>query len=225
MRRIKALLRRVGEILKGDPDRFLREVSGVIHVGANAGQERDLYERHGLRVLWIEPIPEVFELLEANIAGLARQRALQCLVTDRDDVEYPFHVANNEGASSSILEFDLHRDIWPDIAYERTIVLRSKTLASVIAQSGVAAGEYDALIVDTQGSELLVLQGAGPVLHNFAYIKTRVPDFRAYAGGCEVADVAAFLAPLGYREHSRHDFARRPGGAGSYYDIIYKREA
>lgn len=69
------------------------------------------------------------------------------------------------------------------IAYERTIVLRSKTLASVLAANRVAAGEYDALIVDMQGSELLVLQGAIPLLRDFAYIKTRVPDFRAYAGG------------------------------------------
>lgn len=92
--RIKALLSPVTTLLKSDPDRLLRKVSGVIHVGGNSGQEKDLYERRGLRVIWIKPIPEVFELLEANIAGLSRQRALQYLVTDRDDVEYQFHVAN-----------------------------------------------------------------------------------------------------------------------------------
>jgi FkbM family methyltransferase len=221
---VGALLRSAMAMLRRDPDRFLRKASGVIHVGANSGQEKDLYERRGLRVIWIEPIPEVFEMLLVNIAGLARQRALQYLVTDKDDVEYPFHIADNNGASSSILEFDLHTDIWPEIAYERTITLRSKTLASVIGANRIAADEYDVLVVDTQGSELLVLQGAIPVLHNFTYIKTRVPDFRAYAGGCEVADIASFLARFGYRESSRHDFARRPGGGGGYYDIVYRRE-
>src|SRR5438046_1455790 len=82
----------------GDTDRFLKEASGVIHVGANVGEERELYDRHGLRVVWIEPISEVFETLTANIAGFPRQRALQYLVTDQDGTEHQFHVASNNGA-------------------------------------------------------------------------------------------------------------------------------
>ena len=46
---------------------FLHEVSGVVHVGASRGQERTLYQQYGLRVLWIEPIQEVFEDLQANL--------------------------------------------------------------------------------------------------------------------------------------------------------------
>ena len=78
-------------------DRFLRRISGVIHVGANTGQERQRYARRGLAVLWIEPIPDVFATLRANVRELERQRALEYLVTDRDGAEYEFHVANNEG--------------------------------------------------------------------------------------------------------------------------------
>lgn len=39
---------------------FLSKGRGVIHVGANAGQERELYAAFGLHVIWIEPIPDVF---------------------------------------------------------------------------------------------------------------------------------------------------------------------
>jgi hypothetical protein len=46
-------------------------------------------------VLWIEPLPDVFATLAANIAGSPRQRAIECLVTDRDDLPYEFNVANN----------------------------------------------------------------------------------------------------------------------------------
>ena len=66
--KIKAILHQARSMLKRDPDRFLRKVSGVIHVGANAGQERELYAKFGLRVIWIEPIPEVFEKLKMNVA-------------------------------------------------------------------------------------------------------------------------------------------------------------
>src|SRR5262245_2591910 len=45
---IRTNLRRIRSMLKRDPDSFLREVSGVIHVGANTGQEKELYEKFGL---------------------------------------------------------------------------------------------------------------------------------------------------------------------------------
>jgi hypothetical protein len=67
---------------------FLGKVRGVIHVGANSGQERDTYLRHGLSVVWIEAIAEVFEELLVNIKNHANQRAFCALLSDRDDKEY-----------------------------------------------------------------------------------------------------------------------------------------
>jgi FkbM family methyltransferase len=96
-----------------EPDDFLRSYSGVIHVGANSGQERTLYAQHGLNVVWIEPIPEVYAALTDNIVGYPRQTAINALITDKDGETYTLHVANNEGASSSILDLHDHRDIWP----------------------------------------------------------------------------------------------------------------
>ena len=162
--KIKAILHRARSMLKRDPDRFLREVSGVIHVCANTGQERKFYSEYGLRVIWIEPIPEVFEKLKENVADFSQQRALKCLVTDQDNVAYQFHIANNEGHSSSILDLNLHKDIWPQVAYEKTITLRSKTLPSLLEEEHVDYSEYDSLIMDTQGSELLVLKGAVSII-------------------------------------------------------------
>lgn len=205
-----------------DPDGFLENVSGVIHVGANAGQERDVYERFGLRVLWIEAIPEIFEALKVNLKGFARQQALNYLVTDRDDAEYQFHVANNAGASSSILDLKWHKDIWPDVDYVKTITLRSITLASLLRREGIDSNSYDALIMDTQGSELMVLKGAASVLKSYTYIKTEVPDFESYVGCCQLVEIESFLAWHGYKEFARHKFAERAAG-GSYYDIVYRK--
>lgn len=109
--RIKSVLNKIKSHLKYNPDRFLEEISGVIHVGANIGQERDLYNKLGLFVIWIEPIPEVFQMLKQNLQGFQNQRAFQYLVTDIDGREYQFHIANNTGASSSILDLEQHKDI------------------------------------------------------------------------------------------------------------------
>lgn len=80
---------------------FLRNVPGVVHVGANSGQERDLYRNLGLAVVWVEPIAEVFDELVRNITDYPKQKAYRELLADRDGVEYEFHVANNSGGHPS----------------------------------------------------------------------------------------------------------------------------
>lgn len=84
--------------------RFLRHVRGIIHVGANTGQEAELYHSFGLDVIWIEPIPEVFENLRRHVSGFPKQTAFNYLVTDEDDIEYSLHIANNCGASPPMLD-------------------------------------------------------------------------------------------------------------------------
>ena len=158
----KALKHWLGQVFRSNPDRFLKKASGVIHVGANTGQEIKLYAEHGLPVVWIEPIPEVFIKLKANLMGFTKQIAVEGLVTDFDDMEYQFHLASNNGASSSILELNLHKDIWPDVSFEQTIKLYSRTLPTLLKANQIDPAGYDMLVIDTQGSELLVLKGAEP---------------------------------------------------------------
>jgi FkbM family methyltransferase len=205
-----------------DEDAFLWRCTGVIHVGANVGHEAQEYEDRGLRVLWIEPISEVFAILKTRISHFPQQSALQALVTDQDGKEYEFHIANNEGGSSSIFDFADHKDIWPDVRFERTIRLQSTTLPNLCAENGVDMRRYDCLIMDTQGSELLVLRGAEPILKQFKFIKTEAADFEAYAGCAKVDAIVAFLRGHGFEEVKRKQFAHKPGGGG-YFEILFKR--
>ena len=218
---IKRVANRIRWALRRDPLRFLKRVHGLIHVGANTGQEREIYAKFGLEVLWIEPIPEVFNALKANLNAFPKQRALQYLVTDRDDEDYDFHIANNGGASSSLLELNLHRDIWPDVTFTDTIKLQSATLATLLLREGIDATKYDGMILDTQGSELSVLRGAIPLLKGIRYICCEVADFEAYTGCCQLRELSAFMADHGYRELYRDKQASHPDG-GSYFDIVYR---
>lgn len=223
MSMVKTIARKVRSILKKDPDAFLEGVKGVIHVGANIGQERDRYHKYGLNVLWIEPIPAVFAQLRSNIQRYPEQLALQYLVADKNGVEREFHIASNMGASSSMLDFKHHKDLWPDVAYEDHITLCSFTLPAILEKECIDADQYNVLIIDTQGTELLVLKGAEALLKNFLYIKTEAPDFESYAGCCQVGEVSEFLNRHGFAEFSRTKFAGRKG-FGNYYDIVYKRD-
>jgi FkbM family methyltransferase len=218
---VKSIVVRLRRSFRRDGDGFLKEVSGVVHVGANTGQERGIYDKLSLDVIWIEPIPEVFAKLQNNLSSFPRQRAVRCLITDKDDEENELHVSNNDGLSSSILALKDHRDIWPEVTYSRTIRIMSTTLTSLFAREGIDASKYQALILDTQGTELLVLRGSIPLLKGFRYIKTEVPDFAAYAGCCLLSDVETFMGEHEYSEISRTKFAERAQG-GAYYDVVYK---
>jgi FkbM family methyltransferase len=66
-------------------------------------------------VVWIEPVPEQFTALQANIRDLPRQTAIHALVTDTDGEYRTLHVSNNNGESSSIFTLHLHKNIWPEV--------------------------------------------------------------------------------------------------------------
>ena len=90
--------------------------------------------------------------------------------------------------------------------------------------NNIPIDKYQALIVDTQGSELLVLKGAGNLLRKFKYIKVEVADFESYAGCCQVSDIERFLKFSGFKEFCREKLTSSKNG-GSYYDILYKRKS
>jgi FkbM family methyltransferase len=206
----------------GTANAFLAQAGGVVHVGANLGQERDFYQKLGLRVIWIEPIQEIFAALVRNIAGYVKQKAICALVTDRDDVEYDFNLADNAGGSSSIFQFGQHPDIWPEIHYLGSRKLRSTTLTTLFHRVGLTPARYPALVMDVQGAELLVLKGAGELLNGFVFIQAEAADFDIYVGCAKLFDLKAFLEPQGFQEIIRAPFASRAGG-GTCWDVVWKR--
>lgn len=202
-------------------DSFLKNVSGVIHVGANIGQEINQYENFNLDVVWVEPIPDVFERLMENLIAHPKQKAFKYLLTEADDKEVEFKITNN-GVSSSILDLGKHLEIWPDVHYEKSIFLKSISLPTFIKREKIDIKKYQALVMDTQGSELLILKGSGTLLENFRYIKTEAPDFESYVGCCLIEEISTYLAKFKFKEISRTKFAQSKEG-GCYYDVVYER--
>jgi 2-O-methyltransferase len=213
---VKAAYRRV------NPHFYLKRVTGIIHVGANLGQERELYAKYKLKVLWIEPLPHIFEKLRENIRSFPDQIAINHLITDKDDAEYLFHVASNEGASSSILEFAQHKDIWPEVREISQLTLKSVTLDSLLRKMGANSHSYQGLVMDTQGSELLVLKGAAKSLANFKFIMTEAADFESYVGCARVDELTSYLVPFGFKLTRRDKYAESPSG-GQYFNLLYRK--
>lgn len=209
---------------------YLADCKGVIHVGANSGQERDIYRQHGLAVVWIEPIPSVYDELVANTRGYADHLTVKALITDKDGDAHTFHVASNAGASSSIYELGGHKDVWPDIGYVEKIPMKSERLATALARAGADPKRYDAILLDTQGSELLVLQGAADLLPGIRYVEAEAADFEAYIGCARASDIEAYMASQGFKLIRRRENAKfrnqpeaRQRGGGSYYKLLFAK--
>lgn len=201
---------------------FLGDAKGVLHVGAHEGQESEIYERSGLKVIWVEPLEHIFNKLRENIRHLPLQKAYQYLITDKEDAAYDFHVSSNEGKSSSIFDLHLHKQMWPNVRITDTTRMQSITLDSFMKKELIDPSGLDVLVIDTQGSELLVLKGAAVLLQHIRYVFVEAADFEAYAGCCMESDILDFMKENGFREIFRQTQREREG-LGSYYDILFER--
>jgi hypothetical protein len=76
--------------------------------------------------------------------------------------------------------------------------------------------------MDTQGSELLILEGAIDLLSYFKFIKVEVADFEIYSGCCQLKDIQLFMHKHNYREIFRKPFPIKYSG-GQCYDIVYQK--
>lgn len=209
--------------MPGAEYQFIKDSTGVIHVGASYGQERDVYADAGLPVVWIEADIDVFDALCGNLVGrYANQRALNYLVTDKDDEIYDFGISNNQGFSSSIFPLKEHREVWPTVDYVGHRSLKSKTLKSIVEAERIDLAQYNTLILDVQGAELKVLEGAKDILQHFKYIRCEAHDFEAYEGGCYDYELDDFLQKRGFQRVATWEAKESSVGRG-IFEILYQR--
>ena len=201
------------------PNQWLKEVKGLVHIGANTGQEVIFYDWLGLIVLWIEPIPEAFAELTRNISCFPKQSAVEALITDKVGQSYQFNVSGGTGQASSIFDFAGHKEIWPDVEVQRVIDVQSTTLDTVLR----GRRTFDGLVMDTQGSELLVLQGAEASLSQFRYIKTEAADFERYRGQVLEPDLTKFIEARGFELVRKDPLALTSDKRGRVSDLLFRR--
>ena len=138
---------------------------GVLHLGAHKGQEADLYELLGKKVIWIEAIPKIFHILRDNLEYFNNQQAYCLLLGDVDNVERSFFISNNDSQSSSLFKFSkntLNGKYFSHVKLKMRdkIILKMSKLDSFVKENNINISEYNYWVVDLQGAELLALKGA-----------------------------------------------------------------
>lgn len=173
--------------------------TGVLHLGANTGQEAEVYQRNHIeRVVWVEALPSVHAELVQNISKYPGHVALQACVSDVDGQEVVFNVASNGAQSSSFLEFGTHEKEHPTVKFICNLKMQTVRVDTLLERYGITIGNGWFLNIDLQGAELLALRGMGDLLRcfNHAYIEVNTKEL--YKGCPLVGEIDAYLGANGF---------------------------
>ncbi len=190
--------------------------TGIVHVGANTGQEAGDYYANGItRSIWIEAIPHIFEQLKFNIHWHGNAMAFNECISDTDGQTVQFHITDNQGQSSSMLPLGKHLEFYPDVHVTETITCVTKKLDTLITENNIDIADYDFLTIDLQGAELLALNGMKNNLHkvNHAYLEVNRDEL--YVNCAMVEQLDAFL--LGHGLKRLETYWTGNGWGDAYY--------
>lgn len=174
--------------------------SGVLHVGANIGEEAESYDNAGIKnVVWIEANPAIYEILKLNIAKYEGHRALNFCIGDYDGKDVVFHVSNNAGQSSSVLELGTHKQAHPEVNYIEDIPMKTHRIDSVLKSHDWSLFPMDFLNIDLQGFELQALRGMGSLLNKFKWAYLEVNKKELYKGCALIDEIDAYMRQYGFK--------------------------
>lgn len=181
-----------------DPGLFARhniKPKGVLHIGANVGEEAPIYDLLGIKKqIWIEGNPEVFLKLKQNINHNPHAVALNYVIGD-ENKPVTFHIANNGSQSSSVLELGTHKEQHPNVHYVGDI----ETTMHRIDSLGLDLTDVDFLNIDLQGAEVMALTGMGDLLSGFKWAYLEVNKADVYKGCVQIDNMDLFMMHKGFR--------------------------
>lgn len=178
-------------------------VDFVFDIGANNGQyARLLREQIGYRghILSAEPIPSLAESLTKQAAGDDHWSILAAALDSREGTAQ-FNVMQGSQFSSLLSPGESSAgDFSGKNRVEKVIEVRLEIFSKVFAEQHRRHGFSNPLLkIDTQGTELRVLEGAESVLHQIPLIQTEISFETIYDGAPDFATTMAFFDSHGYQ--------------------------
>lgn len=174
--------------------------TGVIHLGANTGQEADTYVEMGVKqVIWVEALPDICAQLHDHVRNRAGHHAVYCAcLSDVNGEAVTFNVANNGGQSSSFLKFGTHAQEHPTVKFVQEMKMNTVRFDTLLEGFDLRRKDGWFLNVDLQGAELKAMRGMGDILKHCAHAYVEVNRAELYKGCPLVGDIDNFLLPFGF---------------------------
>ncbi len=191
---------------------YLRQCNGILHIGAHAAEEAQIYEDLGKKVLWIEGDPEVFSKLRLNIENFPRQEAICALLSDKNG-SAEFYVTDNHGFSSSLHPLTEKGHDWT----LKVVSVKNLETSRFDDLDISNLHDYDFWVIDVQGHEFEVLNGALNSLSVAKWLLVEISTRQFYEGQKVFSEVDALLQSIGFvrlhdplDEHSEVLYMRSP---------------
>jgi len=163
------------------------QFKGILHVGAHECEELQEYEKYLSRnqILWIEALQDKVDFCKNKYPDVQIENAVVS-----DQIETVKFNRSNNGQSSSILEFGLHKHFHPHVYYVSSCEVETKLLKNIICDYNI---EYNFLNLDIQGAELKALKGMEEYLNKVDYIYTEVNSDYVYENCAIVTELDDYL--------------------------------
>ena len=169
---------------------------GIIHVGANSGQEVPDYMASDITpVVLIEPLQIPFKRLLKSIDNAEGFFPVQKCLSDVAGKTVIFNVASNSGQASSYYEPENHLTIYPGVTFGEKIEFTTETLDAVVQglSGSLDRSKLDYISLDTQGSELDIIKGASRCLEDAKFVFLEVSFKGLYRDAPDMYEVIQFM--------------------------------
>jgi len=176
-----------------------RNIRFVLDVGANEGQFATKLFAAGYTgtIISFEPMPDEHKTLAKNAAGNPRWIVAPAVALSNRSGTAEFHVAGNSISSSLLPMGDLHLAAAPQSVEVRKIKVALDRLDAML---DALVPEGDVLLkIDTQGTEMDVLEGASGALDRIVGIKTEMSFVSLYEGQPLFIEVYEKITALGFK--------------------------
>jgi FkbM family methyltransferase len=174
--------------------KFKVDIKGIFHVGAHECEEYPNYLEFTPNIIWIEALSS---LIEKSLSKNPELNIINAVVSDHDGQTVQFNIMNNTKCSS-MLDLSYHKEIHPEVVIEKQITLKTKTIQTIYHENNISEADYNFLVMDIQGAELLALKGMGSILNHIDAIYIEVNEKELYEGGCTLNELDNFLFNLDY---------------------------
>jgi FkbM family methyltransferase len=206
--------------LLGAPVRTIMEVGAAD--GRDAAQYAAWYPEAD--VYAFEPVPESFAKLMDHAANHPKLHGFQCAMSNSRG-HATFNLSNWLDASSLLTPLATGATFDAYQASSRSIEVETDTIDDFCQRHEI--GQIDLLKMDTQGAELLVLEGAERMLAGGAIgiIYTEMQFAELYEGAGRAEQIMTNLGGYGYRLHNLYDLHHNHRGELCWGDGIFAKAA
>jgi FkbM family methyltransferase len=178
---------------------FIKDVKGIIHIGAHDCEERMNYLMRFNNItdddiIWFEAFKDKFLEIKNKYKTVIIHN--ECI---SDNIENIIFRIYNNSLSNSIYELKEHINEYPNIREIDHIEIQTKTLKKIYDEHNLDYNKFNFMKLSIKGAELNALKGAENILENIDFIYTEINTKELFKNCAQVNDIDNYLKKFNFK--------------------------